>query len=132
MPPLTVRILIVDEYEPFRRFVALTLGTRPEFKIVGYVLDGAEAVRQAQELRPDLILLDVGLPRLNGIEAARQIRQSVPESKIMFVTQDLSDQAMREAFRLGALAYIVKSKAVVELLPAIDTVLAGRLFLSDL
>ena len=132
MPPLTVRILIVDEYEPFRRFVALTLGTRPEFKIVGYVLDGAEAVRQAQELRPDLILLDVGLPRLNGIEAARQIRQCVPESKIMFVTQDLSDQAMREAFRLGALAYIVKSKAVVELLPAIDTVLAGRLFLSDL
>jgi DNA-binding NarL/FixJ family response regulator len=132
MPPLTVRILVVDEYEPFRRFVALTLGTRPEFKIVGYVLDGAEAVRQAQELRPDLILLDVGLPRLNGIEAARQIRQCVPESKIMFVTQDLSDQAMREAFRLGALAYIVKSKAVVELLPAIDTVLAGRLFLSDL
>jgi DNA-binding NarL/FixJ family response regulator len=132
MPPLTVRILVVDEYEPFRRFVTLTLGTRPEFKIVGYVLDGAEAVRQAHELRPDLILLDVGLPSLNGIEAARQIRQCVPESKIIFVTQDLSDQAMREAFRLGALAYIVKSKAGAELLPAIDTVLAGGLFLGDL
>lgn len=132
MTPPTVRILVVDNYEPFRRVVTSTLRIRPEFQIVGFALDGAEAVRRAHELKPDLILLEIGLPGLNGIAAAKQIRKCARESKIIFVTQESSDEAMRQAFRLGALGYVMKSKAGVELLPAIDAVLGGKLFLSNL
>jgi DNA-binding NarL/FixJ family response regulator len=132
MTPPTVRILVVDNYEPFRRVVSSRLGTRPNFQIVGFALDGGEAVRQARELRPDLVLLEIDLPMLNGIAAAKQIRECTPESKIIFVTHESSDEAMREAFRLGALGYVVKSKAGIELLPAIDAVLGGKIFLGNL
>ena len=74
---------MVDDYEPFRRFICSTLGRRPELQIVGEVWDGLEAVRKAEELQPDLIVLDIGLPTLNGIEAARRIRKLSPESKIL-------------------------------------------------
>jgi CheY-like chemotaxis protein len=72
------RVLVVEDYEPFRRFVCSTLSKRPDLQIVGEVSDGLEAVLKARELRPDLILLDVGLPTLNGIEAARRIRELSP------------------------------------------------------
>src|SRR5882762_387129 len=74
MEPSTVRVLVVDDYEPFRRFVCSTLGKRPEWQIVGQASDGLEAVQKAEELQPDLIVLDLGLPTLHGIEAARRIR----------------------------------------------------------
>ena len=67
----TVKVLVVDDFEPFRRFVYSTLVKKQEFEIVGEASDGAEAVRPAEELQPDLILLDIGLPVLNGIQAAR-------------------------------------------------------------
>jgi DNA-binding NarL/FixJ family response regulator len=95
------------------------------------VSDGAEAVRQAEKLKPQLILLDVGLPTPNGIEAARQIRALVPEFKIIFVTQESSAETIQEAFKLGAMGYVVKSKAGTNLLRAIDLVLSGRQFLSS-
>lgn len=83
----SISVLVVEDYEPFRRFICSTLGKRPELLIVGEVSDGLEAIQKAQELQPGLILLDVGLPTLNGIEAARQIREFFPESKILFVSQ---------------------------------------------
>lgn len=85
-----VRVLVVDDYEPFRRFVCSMLEGTSELQIVGEALDGVEAVQKAEELRPDVILLDVGLPTLNGIEAARHIRRSAQESKILFVSQESS------------------------------------------
>ena len=85
-----VKVLVVDDYEPFRRFVSSMLGEMPELQIIGEAADGLEAVQKAEELRPDLILLDIGLPILNGIEAARQIRRLVQESKIVFVSQESS------------------------------------------
>src|SRR5271169_2638586 len=97
-----VRILVVDDFEPWRRFVLSMLKQNPEFQVVGEASDGLEAVQRAQELQPDLILLDLGLPRLNGIETARRIRQNAPNSKILFVSQESSPEVAEEGLRLGA------------------------------
>jgi DNA-binding NarL/FixJ family response regulator len=94
------------------------------------VSDGLDAVRKAWELRPDLILLDIGLPSLNGIEAARQIRTLAPESKIIFLTQESSAEVVQEALRLGACGYVKKLKAAKELLAAVDAVISGNQFVS--
>ena len=85
-----IRVLIVDDYEDWRRTVRELLRERPELQVICEVADGLEAVQKAGELKPDLILLDIGLPKLNGIEAARQIRQLSPSAKIIFLSQDNS------------------------------------------
>lgn len=128
MKTLSVRVLVVEDYEPFRRFVCSTLRKRPELQIVGEVSDGLEAVHKAEELQPDLILLDIGLPSLNGIEAARRIRKASPESKILFVSQESSADIVKEALALGALGYVVKAHAGSELVAAVEAVLQGRHF----
>jgi len=126
----TLRVLIVDDYEPFRQFIATKLRTNPQLRIVKEACDGAEAVRQAQELQPDLILLDIGLPTLNGIEAARRIRKVSPTSNILFVTENRSTDIVEEALSTGASGYVVKSNAGSELLSAIEAVLRGKQFVS--
>ena len=123
-------MLVVDDYEPFRRFVCATLGKRPEFQVVGEASDGLEAVHKSEELQPDLIVLDIGLPTLNGIDAARRIRKLSARSKILFLSQESSIDVVREALSCGALGYLVKTQAGSELLPAVDEVLQGREFLS--
>ena len=97
-----IRILVVEDFEPFRRFICSTLRKRPELQIVGEVSDGLEAVQKSEELQPDLIVLDIGLPSLNGIEAARRIRILSPKSKILFVSQESSADMVQEALALGA------------------------------
>jgi len=104
-------VLVVEDYEPFRRFICSTLRKRSGLQIVGEVSDGLEAVQKSQELQPGLILLDVGLPTLNGIEAARQIRKLSPESKILFVSQESSSDVVQEALTIGAQGYIAKTNA---------------------
>jgi DNA-binding NarL/FixJ family response regulator len=94
------------------------------------VSDGLEAVQKAEELKPDLIVLDIGLPTLNGIEVARQIRRLVPDSKILFLSQESSADVVREALSLGALGYVVKAHAGTELLAAVQAVLQGNQFVS--
>jgi DNA-binding NarL/FixJ family response regulator len=96
------RILLVEDFEPILRYEASLLQENPEWQIIGEVTDGFEAVLKAEELRPDLILLDISLPKLNGIEAARQIRRIIPESKIIFVSQESSSYVVAEALRMGA------------------------------
>ena len=130
METSTVRVLVVEDYEPFRRFVCSTLRKSPDLQIVGEVSDGLEAVRKAEELQPDLILLDIGLPTLNGIEAARQIRELAPESRIIFVSQESSADVVQEALGLGALGYVLKPHAGSELLAAVEAVRQGRRYLS--
>ena len=127
----SVRILTADDFEGWRSFVSSMLGSNPKFKIIGEVTDGVDAVQKAQELQPDLILLDIGLPKLNGIEAARQIRDVAPNSTILFLTENYSPDVAKEALRTGASAYVVKSDAGRELLPAVEDVLQGRQFVSD-
>ncbi len=123
-----VRVLIVEDFEPFRRFVRLTLSTFPHLQIIAEVSDGLDAVRRAEELQPELILLDIGLPALNGIEVARRIRALSPQSKIIFVTQESDLDVVREAFSMGALGYVVKTGAARDLLTAVGVVLGGGQF----
>ena len=126
----TFRVLVVEDREPFRRFVCSTLEKRPELQIVCEVSDGLDAVQKAGELRPDVILLDVGLPSLNGIEAARQIRRLSRKSKILFLSQESSADVVQEAFRIGALGYVAKAHAGSDLLPAVEAVCQGKRFVS--
>jgi DNA-binding NarL/FixJ family response regulator len=119
---------VVDDYEPFRRLVVSMLRKQPELQIICEASNGSEAVQKAEELQPDLILLDIGLPKLNGIEAARRIRKLSPKSKILFVSQESSADVVQEAFSLGALGYVVKTHAGKDLLAAVEAVLQGRLF----
>jgi DNA-binding NarL/FixJ family response regulator len=129
-PAPAIRALIAEDFEPFRRLCSSTLGKLPHLQIVAEVADGLEAVRMAGELQPDLILLDIGLPTLDGIKAARQMRTYSPASRIIFVTQESDADLVQEAFRIGAMAYVTKMAAKTELPAAVDAVLDGRQFLS--
>ncbi len=126
-----VRVLLVEDYEPFRQSICSILDQMPILQIVGEVSDGLEAVSKALELQPDLILLDIGLPTLNGMEAARQIRTLSPRSRIIFVTQESSYEMVREAASLGAWGYVAKTSVARDLLTAVDAVVKGRQFVSS-
>jgi len=125
----TIRVLVVDDYEPWRRFVCTVLQKYPKLEIVGEVADGLEAVQKAGELHPDVILLDIGLPTLDGIEVARRLRRISAESKILLVSQESSDDVVQEALSAGASGYVVKTNAS-DLLKVINAVLEGRQFVS--
>jgi len=104
----------------------------PEVQIVGQGSDGMEAIEKAQELQPDLVLLDIGLPKLDGIKAALRIRECAPKTRILFFTENSSADIAEEAMRTGADGYVVKAGAAQELLPAVEAVLQGKRFLSSL
>jgi DNA-binding NarL/FixJ family response regulator len=125
-----IRVLVVEDYEPWRRYFSTALQKQPELQVIGEVSDGLEAVQKAEELQPDLILLDIGLPTLNGIEAARRVREVSPTSKILFVSENRSPDIAQEALGTGAGGYVVKSDARSELLPAVKAVLEGKRFIS--
>jgi DNA-binding NarL/FixJ family response regulator len=122
----SIRVLVVDDFEPFRQFLRLTLAERPELEIIGEASDGPEAIEKALELRPDLILLDLGLPTINGIVVARRFRELVPESKIIFFSQDPSVDLVEEARSMGTWGYVLKVKARSQLLPTVDAVMSGK------
>ena len=123
-------VLVVEDYEPFRRFICSTLGKIPELQIVGEASDGLQAVQKAEELQPDLILLDIGLPTLNGIEAACRISRLVPAAKVLFVSQNNDAEVVTAALSNGAKGYVRKENAKKDLLPAIEAVLCGDRFVS--
>ena len=131
LQPTLVRILVVDDFGSIRQFVCEALGKRQHLQVVGEASDGLEAIQKAVELKPDLILLDIGLPTLNGLEAARQIRKLVPESKIIFLTQESSADVVQEALSIGAWGYVVKIRAGTDLLAAVEAVISGKRFVSS-
>lgn len=126
----TITIVLVEDSRPFRSFITSFLREQSGWGLVGEASDGFEAVAAAQALRPTLILMDIGLPTLNGLEAARQIRQIAPATKIVFLTQETDSDVAREAFNLGACGYVLKQQAGTELLPALAAVLRGERFVS--
>ena len=126
-----IRVLVVDDFEPFRRLLCSTLQNKLEVRGIVEASDGLEAMDLAQALQPDLILLDVGLPKLDGIEVARRIRELAPRSKILFVSQECSVDVVRAAFRAGASGYVVKLDAGSELSTAVTAVLRGERFVGS-
>lgn len=128
--PRFIRVLVVDDYEPWRRFVRLTIQIHPTCEVIAEVADGLEAVQKAQELQPDLIVLDIGLPTLSGIEAARRIRTHTPQAKILFLSENRSLEIAEEALRSGGSGYVLKSDAAGEFALAVEAVLNGKRFVS--
>ena len=127
----SIKILIVDDFEEFRRLVGALLMPETEFQ-VAEASDGLEAIRKAKELQPDLILLDIALPRLNGLEVAKRIREFAPRTKILFLSGESSPDVVREALSLGALGYVHKPELQSDLMPAIEAVLKGEQFVSKI
>lgn len=125
-----IRVLVVDDYAPWREMVISAFRTREDIKIVAEANDGLSAIGKALEFHPDVVVLDIGLPDMTGIEVARRILQSAPQTKILFLTENTTKETVTEALRLGARAYVVKSSAARDLLPALDAVLLGNLFVS--
>jgi DNA-binding NarL/FixJ family response regulator len=123
------RVLVVDDHEAWRRYVSTALGRNLRLQVIGEVADGLEAVQTAARLKPDLTVLDVGLPTLNGIEVARRILTLAPDSKILFLSEHGSRDIVEVALRTGAHGYVFKSDAGAELLTAIEAIIEGKPFI---
>lgn len=127
---MTYSVLVVDDYEPWRRRVAAELDRSSRWRVVGECADGDDAVREASALNPDLIILDIGLKTVNGIEAARRIIAADPAARILFLTGQQSPDIAEAALSLGGRGYLLKSEAGGALLRAAEAIVAGARFLS--
>lgn len=117
---MALRILVVDDHALMRRSLRTLLGCRSDWQIIDEAEDGMEAVDKANRLQPDVVLLDVSMPKMNGLEACRRIRKTAPKSEILMVTQHDSQQMMHEARRAGARGYVVKSNMARDLVTAVE------------
>ena len=125
-----ISILVVDDYEPWRRSVCSMLKTQPDLHVIGEASDGLEAIQKAQTLKPDLVLLDIGLPQLNGLETENQLCQLVPNARVLFVSQNSDAEIVHAALNNGAHGYVLKADGG-ELLSAIKAVIRGERFVSS-
>jgi DNA-binding NarL/FixJ family response regulator len=125
---MTIRILVVDDHPIVRQGLKTLLEGHSGWQVVGEASDGAEAVEKAKDLNPDVMVLDVTMPRMNGLEACRLLRRQSPDLEILFVTQHDSPQMMREALEAGARGYVVKSNAARDLLAAVEAVSEHKVF----
>ena len=120
-----VRILIADDHPGIRKTVRSTLEQDPRFEVVGEAEDGAEAIREARRLKPDVVVLNVTMPVLNGLEAAREIKTSLPKSAIVILSLNMDQLFIEEAKKIGAQAYVAKTEAGKALIKAIEAALKG-------
>lgn len=125
-----IRIVLVDDHEVARRAIRSVLRSNPNLEVVGEAAEGKDAINKVGELHPDIVLLDISLPDISGIEAAPAIRKISPESRIIFVSQHTSIPLAKDALRGGAYGYVVKSDAGLDLLAAIEAAHEGRTFVS--
>ena len=124
------RILVVDEFVPWQHLVLGLFESETDLQIISSAVDGTEAVQKAEELQPDLILMDLGLPGMNGIEATSQIGIVSPGSKVLFLTHHREPDLIQAAFDAGASGYVLKSDFNADLIPAVRAVLLGQKFVS--
>jgi len=121
----------VDDFDPWRVFVTQQLNDQPHMRVLGCASDGLEGVQKAEELQPDLILLDISLPKLNGIDLARKVRKIVPKAKILFLSSNADPDVVRAAFCAGGAGYVLKVDAGGALLAGMEAVLLGKQFVSS-
>lgn len=126
-----VRILIADDHEVVRQGLRALLASEEGFTVCGEAKTGRDAVRKTRNLKPDIVVLDVSMPELNGIDAARQIRGASPRSEVLILTMHDRDDLLRTALQHGARGYVLKTDAVSELVAAIHAISRGKLFLSS-
>lgn len=125
------RLLIVDDFRLWRDCVQARLEEHPKIRVVGFASDGLEALQKVEDLQPDLVLLDISLPKLNGFETAGKIRKLTPNCKIIFLSGHSCPEMVRGALEAGGSGYVHKDDAMAELLVGLETVLAGRQYLSS-
>jgi DNA-binding NarL/FixJ family response regulator len=126
-----VRVLIVDDFDPWRVFVIQQLSQQPHMRVIECASDGLEGVQRAEELQPDLILLDVSIPKLNGIEVARKVRKLAPKARILFLSSNADPDVVRAAFCAGGGGYVLKADAGGGLSAGMEAVLLGKQFVSS-
>ena len=122
------RILVADDHTMIRQGLISILRAHPEFEVVGEAADGQEAVARATESRPDVVVLDLGMPRLNGLEAARRIRKALPRTRILVLTMHDDEEYVLRMVRAGASGYLLKDSAASELLAGIRALKAGKVY----
>ena len=125
------RVLVVEDFAPIRRQICSLLATSPGLHVVGEAADGLEAVQKAAELKPDLVLFDIGLPKLNGLQAAQRILALAPQTRIIFVSQESSPEVVEEALKF-ARVYVQKTSIVTQLLSAVNTVISEQLMVGKM
>jgi DNA-binding NarL/FixJ family response regulator len=125
---MKLRILIADDHEVVRRGLCTLLQTHEGWEICGEAKDGREAVEMARQMKPDVVILDVGMPNLNGLAATRQLAQQNPNQKIIVLTITDADEVIREALDAGARGFVLKSDAARDLISAVDALQRGRMF----
>lgn len=127
----SIRILVADDHEVVRRGVCTLLGREADFSVVCETADGVQAVAKAKELQPDLIVLDISMPGMDGFEAARSIRKVSPASEIVFLSQHDSVEVVRQSFQAGARGYVVKSDIAQELITALRAAIQKKQYLNE-
>jgi DNA-binding NarL/FixJ family response regulator len=128
---VSLRILVADDHESVRKGVCVILGTRGDIEVCGEACNGQEAIDKAQELKPDLVILDITMPVLSGIDAAEEIRRILPHVPILFLSMHQGRQLIAEAKRIGVRGYVRKSDAVATLLNAVDALLRNERFFPE-
>ena len=124
-------ILVVDDHPVARKTICALLRTEPDFDVICDATNGAQATAQAKHFKPDVVVLDINMPGMNGLEAARQIKKAAPSAEILFLSQHAELETIRQAFRVGGRGYVVKSDAGRELISAVHAVLAKNRYLNE-
>jgi DNA-binding NarL/FixJ family response regulator len=128
---MSFRILVADDHEVVRRGLAALLLSQPDWEVCGEAADGREAVDRAQQLKPDVVILDIGMPSLNGLEATRHILKNQPQTKILILTLHDSDQVVREVLNAGARGFLLKSDAARDLVAAVEALRRDKTYFTS-
>lgn len=125
----TIRVLLADDHTIFRAGVRMLLDLEPNIEVVGEAVEGSQAVELTEELNPDVVLMDIAMPRMDGLDATRHIKDECPETQVLVLTMHRSDEYLFEMLKAGASGYVIKGAETDELINAIQVVAQGQVFL---